>query len=188
MAELAGIDDFLTCARFVRGTVTLMEKFGVSTLFKGLDCLTDPGVLTGENPMVMSNPADDLIALSQLYIACNAEPCAETALTYHEAIQLLHEQFTLLHAIARNESSQSPIFVALTWPAAVSAHYLALLEEKKPLAILILAYYGALLHRVDFFWCFEGWGRHLVKSSVSSLGNSYDEFMTWPKTAVGLCL
>ncbi|KAH7407343.1 hypothetical protein BKA64DRAFT_693634 [Cadophora sp. MPI-SDFR-AT-0126] len=181
-----GVEDFLTCAYLVRGMTALVERWRASVLHSGIDNLTRPGIQSETLPVIDSEPVAELLAFSNLYASCNAEPCAETSFTYLRAVQVLHEQFTQLAALPRHGDSQSPILLALIWPATVSQEYLLHLEERKPRAILILAYYGVLLHRLDFFWCFRGWGKHLVQTSVSATEDMHEELLAWPRAVVGL--
>jgi hypothetical protein len=183
-----GVEDFLACTYLVRGMTALVERWRASVLDSCIDDLMRPGIQSETLLVIHSEPVAELLALSDLYSTCNAEPCAETSFIYLRAVQVLHEQFVSVRLAASpsDGNSQSPIVFALTWPAIVSREYLLLVEERKPHAILILAYYGVLLHRLDFFWCFRGWGKHLVRTSVSTLGDMHKELLAWPKVVVGL--
>ncbi|KIN06757.1 hypothetical protein OIDMADRAFT_108403, partial [Oidiodendron maius Zn] len=182
----ANIEDFLTCANLVRGMTALLERWQESILHIGMGDLTHPGIQSETLLIIKSEPQAELIALSDLCTSCNAELCVEARLAYIQAVRILHEQFVHLARLPRSGYSRSPVLFALTWPAIIPQKYLDLLKVQKPQAIVILAYYGYYLYRLDFFWCFQGWGAHLVRTSISALGTTYEESLAWPRAVIEL--
>jgi Fungal specific transcription factor domain len=52
----------------------------------------------------------------------------------------------------------------LAWPDACEGSFLTFLQEGRPMAFAVLAYYGALLHRLNDLWWAYGWGSQLVEA------------------------
>lgn len=52
----------------------------------------------------------------------------------------------------------------LAWPDACEGSFLTFLQEGRQMAFAVLAYYGALLHRLDDLWWAYGWGSQLVEA------------------------
>ena len=57
------------------------------------------------------------------------------------------------------------------WPAKAGMTYLALLKQKDPWALLILAHYGAVLHKCAHIWFLEGVGAQLISAVSDVLGD-----------------
>jgi hypothetical protein len=57
--------------------------------------------------------------------------------------------------------------------------YVALLREYDPLALAILGYYCAVLHRLRHNWCLENRGARIARSLWSILGDPWRALMRW---------
>ncbi|CAN8097872.1 unnamed protein product [Discula destructiva] len=74
--------------------------------------------------------------------------------------------------------------IVMSWPSLLSNEVLDLLFAKRPEVILVLAYYGVVLHWCRHLWVFSDVGSLLVKSIASYLGPDWTERMAWPRAAV----
>ncbi|PQE05513.1 C6 transcription factor protein [Rutstroemia sp. NJR-2017a BBW] len=182
-----GIEDFLVCVNMVRGMTNLFALWQKNILSDDLDPIRKGGVPTDLYPDIDGDLDAELRALSELEALCKAEQSPKISSACQNAVAHLSYGFKGLHDIAAERGSESPIFVVLVWPSVVSKDFLRLLAQRNRLAVLLLAYYGAMMHRLDSFWYFQGWGRHLVETSACILGDAYADALTWPKVAVGLC-
>ena len=64
--------------------------------------------------------------------------------------------------------------------------YFTRLHQRQPPALILYAYFGALLHNMDGFWFMEGWGRDVVQVVDELLGDYWISLMKWPKGVVGI--
>lgn len=187
------LQTYLGCANLTLGVAALLTRRRDSILAGDLSRLM--GVYPQRNTLpansddisiLVPSTVDDcrphLIFLSEI---CNTEPCISNRYIYLQLIEELKKNFHYMGASIINEDIQ-PLAVALLWIGNNSEEYQALLRGKESLAIVILAYYAVLLHQVDFFWCFQGWGRYLVEAVAQELDESYGELLAWPKMMVGL--
>jgi len=62
--------------------------------------------------------------------------------------------------------------------------YFALLQQRQPPALIMFAYFGALLHQLDHYWWIRGWGTSLVNAVDELLGSYWAPWMEWPKQAI----
>ncbi|KAE8395979.1 hypothetical protein BDV23DRAFT_192918 [Aspergillus alliaceus] len=62
--------------------------------------------------------------------------------------------------------------------------FVVLLEEKEPLALLILAYWSILLKYMTTSWLFIGWDEHVIKGIRSSLNEEFLEWIQWPEAVI----
>ena len=107
----------------------------------------------------------------------------ESANAYALAIHELLNTYTQVSILTeRNEDFVPVIFV---WPIAIPQLYLPLLRDQKPEALVILAYYSALLQRVDDQWYMTGWARYLVLQVEAALGEQWQGWLAWPKQVTG---
>ncbi|KAK6608035.1 hypothetical protein H4I96_04270 [Botrytis cinerea] len=182
-----GIDKFLTCASLVRGMVSLLSLWKGNIFCDELHATIRSGPPMDLYPDIGGDVITELRALPDLLTRCEAETCPDTSKVCQDAVQQLFYSFEIIRQIKVDRSSTSPIIAGLMWPAGVSRDYFILLTQRNPLAVLILAYYGVLLHRLDSFWFFRGWGKHLVETSAYILDDSYADLLAFPKASVGLC-
>lgn len=59
-----------------------------------------------------------------------------------------------------------------------------MLAERKPVALVILAYYAALIAQVPPSWHLRGWPQLLVRRIEAILGPEWNEFLHWPREKV----
>ncbi|KAJ4012553.1 hypothetical protein NW752_008252 [Fusarium irregulare] len=65
--------------------------------------------------------------------------------------------------------------------------YFTLLRQRQPPALILYAFYGALLHRFNNdSWFMEGWGYDIVEVVSDLLGSYWREWIAWPIEVVGL--
>ncbi|KAM3087350.1 hypothetical protein ACMFMG_001447 [Clarireedia jacksonii] len=185
--EGRGIEDFLACANMVRGMTSLYGSWDTNILGDELAAITQGGVPIDLYPDIEGDTNAELRALSDLQTICEAEQNMQISSACLEAVGHIQYTFQGLRDIAADRGSQSPIAIGLTWLTTVSRYFLRLLAQRNRLAVLLMAYYGVVLHRLDSFWYFQGWGRHLVETSACVLGDEYADALAWPKESVGLC-
>lgn len=81
-----------------------------------------------------------------------------------------------------NRGWAGPLLFLFTAPEA----YFTRLHQRQPQALVIFAYFGALLHGLNKFWFLEGWGREVVQVIDEILGDYWRPWMQWPRDTVGL--
>ncbi|KAF7890273.1 hypothetical protein EAF00_008588 [Botryotinia globosa] len=182
-----GIDEFLACANLVRGMFGLHTLWQQNIFCDELYATTRSGPPTNLYPDIGGDITMELRALSDLVTRCEAETCTKTSKICQDAVQQLLYSFEIIRKITVDRGSTSPITAGLMWPGVIPRDYLILLTQRNPLAVLILAYFGVLLHRLDSFWFFRGWGKHLVETSAYILGDSYADLLAFPKASVRPC-
>jgi hypothetical protein len=57
--------------------------------------------------------------------------------------------------------------------------YVALLRNYDHLALVILAFYCSILHRLRHNWCLETWGAQIARAIWSILGGQWRSLMRW---------
>ncbi|KAI1417255.1 hypothetical protein F5Y13DRAFT_152358 [Hypoxylon sp. FL1857] len=110
-----------------------------------------------------------------------SSPASEAYSGAIDALQLIFDR-------QRSEESSETrrITVIQEWPVRISTDYIALLDQRRPEALVILAYYAVLLHRARDYWAVGDAGDFLIRSIGHQLGVYWDKWLQWPKQAVGL--
>ncbi|OHW92849.1 upc2-like protein [Colletotrichum incanum] len=70
------------------------------------------------------------------------------------------------------------------WSIRVPKEYVNLLDQRRPEALVVLAYWGALLHHVRDCWAFANAGKTLVQSVATHLGSYWSNWLAWPQETV----
>lgn len=83
---------------------------------------------------------------------------------YNSAIQELKKM------IANSSIHEGLINRTIGWPVLINGHFITLLRQGDPTALIILAHYGALFTSINHVWWARGLGSRLVKAVVGVLG------------------
>jgi hypothetical protein len=135
-----------------------------------------------------SEEDDRLLSLSETwanYSASDAEVYKETLHTLRRCrawanrFAAMREAGTLQEELYNHEWS-SPFM----WIHISPERYFVLLQQRQPPALLMFAYFGALLHQLDHYWWVRGWGRSVVGAVDEVLGPFWQDRMEPPKQAV----
>ncbi len=96
---------------------------------------------------------------------------------YRDAIEKLSNVFPTTASI-----SARPDFGAVSgWPVFIDRRYIALLKERDPFALLILAHYGTGLHDFEGFWQLRASGRRVVEAVGEVLGREWEGHLRWAR-------
>ncbi|TVY12983.1 hypothetical protein LARI1_G009351, partial [Lachnellula arida] len=74
--------------------------------------------------------------------------------------------------------------IVTTWPITISAEYTELLDERRPEALVVLAYFSIVLHGRRSFWAVGDAGRFLLAAVDEYLGERWAEWLAVPKEMV----
>ena len=122
-------------------------------------------------------------AINQLRGSCEAlDDSDEFKKHYLSSIQEL--EFCFRHAAEH----PGDVSYAMAWPIHVSdasPAYVAALKERRPMALVILGYFGVVLHGLDCCWWLQGWGKQLVPAVGSLVDGESQLLMVWPLAQVG---
>ncbi|KAL3472382.1 C6 zinc finger domain protein [Aspergillus californicus] len=107
------------------------------------------------------------------------DPAHETAV-YDDAIGKLDKSLEML------SKGSDPTMIALRWMFRIPSRFIALVEEKQPLALIIFAHYCAVLHHLRDRWWMGEWGTQLVKEIAQLLGPERISSILWAANIVGV--
>ncbi|MCJ1385208.1 hypothetical protein MMC17_008329 [Xylographa soralifera] len=92
---------------------------------------------------------------------------------YETAIEILWESFELAGHMPGIQG------VALPFPVKMPLEVLIMMRERDPMALIILAHYGVILHWLDTVPWMGGWGSETVKAVNETVGEEWRAYITW---------
>lgn len=115
------------------------------------------------------------------------------ASTYEDILHVLRRirMFMAQFSTMETETPGSSVFNR-AWQGAflfvpfASERYFSLLHQRQPPALILYAFYGALLHSLNDSWFMEGWGHDIVEVVNDLLGSYWEHWISWPLEIVGL--
>ncbi|KAI1076846.1 hypothetical protein F5B20DRAFT_304356 [Whalleya microplaca] len=99
-----------------------------------------------------------------------------------DACQTAIEQLQVgFDEVANPSPGRSPYNIAFTWSVLLPTEFAHLLEQYKPEAIVVLAYYGVLLLQCTHLWQIADAGAYLVSNISEYLGPEWAQWLWWPQ-------
>lgn len=68
----------------------------------------------------------------------------------------------------------------LAWMYRLDEDFQKSLQERRPMALVILAHYAVVFARLDRSWYVEGWGKHIMQAVKRDLHPAYERWLQWP--------
>lgn len=147
---------------------------------------SDLKVLISVNNPVIDRDDDISHAFEDLHTTFtgfkNLSPVESKA--YLEAISRLIWLYNSQPIDSTSGSSPMGRMVA-AWPITLTAEYTELLNERKPEALLLMAYFSILLNLTRSFWAVGEAGSYLLAAIEEYLGEEWAELLAVPKRMVG---
>ncbi|KAL8698092.1 MAG: hypothetical protein Q9201_006764 [Fulgogasparrea decipioides] len=72
----------------------------------------------------------------------------------------------------------------IAWPIQLPDQYIMLLTQRRPEALIVLAYYGVVLHSYRKAWAIGDSGASLVKAVNAQVGSYWRRWLRWPMEIV----
>jgi hypothetical protein len=105
---------------------------------------------------------------------------ADSHKMYNLAIQALKDCLEKVRANPGDRAS------ALNWLVFLESPYVSSLKSNQPLALVILAHYGVVLHGLRQCWFIQGWGIRVIEVVHLNLSDEWRPLVHWPMKKVGL--
>lgn len=94
----------------------------------------------------------------------------------------------ILHAIVSHDSPDAApivrVLFALHWTVLVPPDFVKLVDQRRPEALAILAYFAVLLHHARGYWIVGDAGEFIIQAIAAHLGSSWAEWLAWPQAVL----
>jgi len=115
---------------------------------------------------------------------CRFNPPSAELKTYLTALDQLSERFDVVASSSRKASQIFPQLVLL-WLYLLEDDFVRLLQEGKPIALVILAHFCILLNSLGSWWWLRGWMEYLLSAIHDSLNQEFRIWMQRPMEETG---
>lgn len=118
-----------------------------------------------------------------LYEMVNESHLSEASIeTYHQAIRTLRGSLKLHRTLTEGclQPSEGPCTFCIT----VNEDYIDYLKQRRPEALVILAFYATMLHWSRAFWIFGDGGQYLIQAITAHLGSHWQRWLVWPNSVL----
>ncbi|KAH9208750.1 hypothetical protein DL95DRAFT_467469 [Leptodontidium sp. 2 PMI_412] len=134
----------------------------------------------------MANPAESakFLALEQLWDSTRIPLTAAEVESLKESLGWMKIIYTM---ITLPSGGIDPASAAMTWPVRVPEHYLSMVNERQPAALILLSHFCLLLNTVDDFWWIRDMSRGLLQVIHQTLGAEWEPWIGWPLQDLVLC-
>ncbi|KAF5024681.1 hypothetical protein F66182_3251 [Fusarium sp. NRRL 66182] len=139
-----------------------------------LDSRLGPTFLDFQNAAQSDNTGSECIQLLAAIQNSDLNPAVVDAC--NKAAHTLQWVFNAHRNLPRGPNVQA----ASAFPVVLSPEYMEAVRKHRPEALLVLAYYGVLLHRCRYSWLIGDAGAFLVHLIRHHLGSYWQEAMRWP--------
>jgi hypothetical protein len=163
------------------------ETIGIFSLLRGVPFLLEEMWFWIQEseiaPLFIGRELDDVVALPD--DAANAITLLEERNqlssreasereTYTRAIRGLEKCFKLPGSKDQDNG------MVLRWPISVGQEYIALLEARQQMALVILAHYAVALNEINDMWWANGWGNKLIQEVNHLVIGNWRSLIVWP--------
>lgn len=173
----AFMDGLIGCVKLLRG-VNLVSQTWWDVLLKselgGIMKEADDVRYSEKPSKGECSPLRDLVAVADLSTS-SKEACTE-------ALEKLQDYFDVENVYPGDPLNTTNVIFA--WFVTASAQYTELVDQRRPEALILLAYYAVLLHRRRKSWVVGDAGQRLLKSITAYLGRRWEQWLTWPQNAI----
>lgn len=126
------------------------------------------------------DPQREPVSLNHFIESVRFDYPPETIEAYEGAISGLQSLFKI-----SRESSKSPSpSLSRLWVHKVPPHFLQLLTDMQPGALIILAHYAVLLYMIDHIWYVHGSPGLLVHAVEKLVPTAWRPWLDWPKQRI----
>jgi hypothetical protein len=167
-------------ASLLRGVLTLLdvaEEWMSSSLLK---MILHPPPMTSTPAEVMDPQLGiKLSALSRLWELSPEAFSIDELEALNTTLALLLEECELVMSFYDDQLIDI-VSIVYGWPIKVPAVFLAMVQEFRPEALIVLAHYSLLLNKAESVWLMQGMSRRLLQTIHKKIGKEWESWIAWP--------
>jgi hypothetical protein len=165
------IDRFIECFNINRGIKAITPQ--AQEYFRGSEVQPFIDVVIEAQNRVTS-PGTECDPLKRLMDDSDlSEPSIKAC---RQAIDVLQQSFDMCHGLDEDDYTQC----VSKFSVGTEVGFIEVLRKHRPEGLVILAYYGVLLHRCRNFWAFNDAGAYLISTIAQNVGSYWQGVLSWP--------
>ncbi|QIW98133.1 hypothetical protein AMS68_003651 [Peltaster fructicola] len=167
------LDKLVGCIQLLRGVNSVVQSWW-QVLSR-----TELGVVMEKSDAHQNSPHKDGEECLPLFAMLDgADLSAQSIETCRSSARQLQSYFDAENDL--DEQAMSSTNMLFAWLITASPEYTILLQQRRPEALVILAFYAILLHRRRESWAVANSGRNLLRQIKEYLGNTWRSCLAWP--------
>jgi hypothetical protein len=166
------IDRFVECIGLQRGVRAVIKPDWRTLLESELRPILHPSVFS--TPEYRHTQGRECEPLEGLMEQSDLSPASVAACK--EAVKTLQWAFDWQN----NYEDRDSLYASSGFAIVVSDDFADILRKHRPEALIIMAYYGVMLHRARGFWAFGPSGARIIRAVADNLGSFWQNAMRWP--------
>ena len=171
------LDRFVGCVKLLGGVQIVIHKWWTE-----LD-QTEIGILMrGAEKRHKANKSSKGECRELQAMIQNADLSDASIRTCNETLERLQGYLDVENLLEQPSGSSEMIFA---WLVTLTPDFTELLDQRKPEALVILAYYAVLLHKRRDSWVIGDAGGRLFRRVSQYLGSRWQHWLTWPLSVLG---
>lgn len=132
------------------------------------------------NRQALSDAAENQFAqLLRLCETLTAEP--DVLAAYRIAVEELRTCYVKLYT---KHSTECEVSIAFLWPVCIPERFIAMLNSRRPEALIVMAHYCVILNHLNGYWWRHGWTAHLMSNIFRELDACWHSWIQWPMTLI----
>lgn len=170
------LDAFIGCINLLRGVRSLIGgwwPYLLSTDLNPILQLATDQRLKGKEHSCQLDTLRELIQTADIGLPSKK--------AYGETIEELERVYASQTEVKDPEAGESANMI-FAWLVLTPKEYVELLEQRRPEALIILAYYAVVLHQRRRFWAINDAGQFLIKGISAHLGKHWDQWLAMPNS------
>lgn len=175
------MDGLVGCVRLLRGVNIVIRTWWDILTQSELGSI----IMEAEETQLMVKDSQcECLPLRELVNTADLSESSKTAC--EDALKALQEYFDVENVYPGEPLATSNVIFA--WFVTASTKYTELMDQRRPEALILLAFYSVLLHRRRQSWVVGDAGYRLLKSIAAHLGRRWEPWLLWPKSMVNTSL
>jgi hypothetical protein len=103
----------------------------------------------------------------------------------HVCLDATRKVFSFTAILEEEPDAHQDARLVQVWPIEIERRFIDMLTERRPIALLILGYYSALMKlRSHTMWPFHRWPEIILRRVNEFLGQQWAQYLEWPKARV----
>lgn len=168
------LDAFIGCIHLLRGIRSVIGGWWSFLLASELNPVLSLAHGVRERSQTS---ASQLSSLRDLIETADIGPNSKQA--YEKTIEELEQVYASQPEIPDPETGASANMI-FGWLVLVPREFVELVAQRRPEALIILAYYAVVLHRRKQFWAINDAGSFLMSGIRAHLGKHWEHWLEWP--------
>lgn len=168
----------------MRGVRSILMSYHEKIFTGVLEIQSDPTV-QGVSSLLRDELREHQSRIKEVQVFIEMQVGTGSCEVYMGAIENLMEMFEEAYQVrSAGKDGVDLMSFVVGWIYRRPEEFIALLEERDPFSLIILAYWCILLKFMGSSWMMIGWDRHIIGGIQTSLRSDFHHWIEWPANVI----